>query len=75
MGSTYFQIQIVRKSDGTRTSDKLHAGAPAVDDRQKGLQSFISVGFPPAIKMDGEIKPVSKTELTPETPKHLPMRS
>lgn len=38
---------------------------------KKGSDLFISVGFPPAIKMDGAIKPVSKTKLTPENTKAL----
>lgn len=38
---------------------------------QKGSDLFITVGFPPAIKVDGAIKPVSKTMLTPENTKAL----
>ena len=38
---------------------------------KKGSDLFISVGFPPAIKMDGAIKPVSKMKLTPENTKAL----
>ena len=38
---------------------------------KKGSDLFITVGFPPAIKIDGAIKPVSKTKLTPENTKAL----
>ena len=38
---------------------------------KKGSDLFISVGFPPAIKVDGAIKPVSKMKLTPENTKAL----
>ncbi len=38
---------------------------------KKGSDLFISVGFPPAIKMDGAIKPVSKMKLMPENTKAL----
>ena len=38
---------------------------------KKGSDLFISVGYPPAIKMDGAIKPVSKMKLTPENTKAL----
>ena len=33
---------------------------------QKGSDLFITAGFPPALKVDGRISPVSKTALTPE---------
>ncbi len=38
---------------------------------KKGSDLFISVGFPPAIKVDGAIKPVSKMKMTPENTKAL----
>lgn len=38
---------------------------------KKGSDLFITVGFPPAIKVDGAIKPVSKTTLTPDNTKAL----
>ncbi|MFK8068676.1 MAG: PilT/PilU family type 4a pilus ATPase [Gammaproteobacteria bacterium] len=38
---------------------------------KKGSDLFISVGFPPAIKVDGNITPISKTELTPDNTKAL----
>ncbi len=38
---------------------------------KKGSDLFITVGFPPAIKVDGAIKPVSKMKLTPENTKAL----
>src|SRR6187401_2244961 len=34
--------------------------------KQKGSDLFITAGFPPAIKVDGRIAPVSKTGLTPQ---------
>src|SRR6185437_14497450 len=34
--------------------------------RQKGSDLFITAAFPPAIKVDGRISPVSKTTLTPQ---------
>src|SRR6185437_4538925 len=34
--------------------------------RQKGSDLFITAAFPPAIKVDGRISPVSKTPLTPQ---------
>src|SRR5216110_1328797 len=34
--------------------------------KQKGSDLFITAGFPPAIKVDGKIAPVSKTALTPQ---------
>src|SRR3989442_12343382 len=34
--------------------------------KQKGSALFITAGFPPAIKVDGKIIPVSKTPLTPQ---------
>ena len=34
--------------------------------KQKGSDLFITAGFPPAIKVDGRIQPVSKTGLTPQ---------
>ena len=38
---------------------------------KKGSDLFITVDFPPAIKVDGKITPVSKTKLTPENTKAL----
>ncbi len=38
---------------------------------KKASDLFITVGFPPAIKIDGGIKPVSKTKMTPENTKAL----
>jgi len=38
---------------------------------KKGSDLFITVGFPPAIKIHGKVTPVSKTELTPENTKAL----
>ncbi len=38
---------------------------------KEGSDLFITVGFPPAIKVHGKISPVSKTELTPENTKAL----
>ncbi|HEV2220131.1 MAG TPA: type IV pili twitching motility protein PilT, partial [Casimicrobiaceae bacterium] len=34
--------------------------------KQNGSDLFITAGFPPAIKIDGKIGPVSKTALTPQ---------
>src|SRR5260370_1446478 len=34
--------------------------------KQKGSDLFITAGFPPAIKVDGKIAPLSKTQLTPQ---------
>ena len=34
--------------------------------KQNGSDLFITAGFPPAIKVDGKITPVSKTALTPQ---------
>src|SRR5678815_2582147 len=34
--------------------------------KQKGSDLFITAGFPPAVKVDGKISPVSKTALTPQ---------
>src|SRR5205085_10710872 len=34
--------------------------------KQKGSDLFITAGFPPALKIDGKISPVSKTDLTPQ---------
>ena len=34
--------------------------------KQKGSDLFITAGFPPALKVDGKIQPVSKTALTPQ---------
>src|SRR5215467_7412116 len=34
--------------------------------KQKGSDLFITAGFPPALKIDGKIAPVSKTALTPQ---------
>jgi twitching motility protein PilU len=36
-----------------------------------GSDLFITVGFPPAMKIDGKMTPVSKTEMTPENTKAL----
>jgi len=38
---------------------------------KEGSDLFITVGFPPAIKVHGKISPVSKTALTPENTKAL----
>ena len=38
---------------------------------RRGSDLFITVDFPPAIKMDGKVTPVSKTKLTPENTKAL----
>ena len=38
---------------------------------KKGSDLFITVGFPPAIKVDGKISPVSKTALTSENTKSM----
>ena len=38
---------------------------------KKGSDLFITVGFPPAMKIHGKMTPVSKTELTPENTKAL----
>ena len=34
--------------------------------KEKGSDLFITAGFPPAIKVDGKIAPVSKTQLAPQ---------
>src|SRR5436309_6144683 len=34
--------------------------------KQKGSDLFITAAFPPALKVDGKIAPVSKTALTPQ---------
>ena len=34
-----------------------------------GSDLFITVGFPPAMKIHGKVTPVSKTKLTPENTK------
>ena len=34
--------------------------------KQKGSDLFITSGFPPAVKVDGKISPVSKTDLSPQ---------
>src|SRR5437867_11786114 len=34
--------------------------------KEKGSDLFITAGFPPAIKVDGKITPVSKTQLAPQ---------
>jgi twitching motility protein PilU len=38
---------------------------------KKGSDLFITVDFPPAIKVDGKVTPVSKTKLTPDNTKAL----
>jgi twitching motility protein PilU len=38
---------------------------------KKGSDLFVTVGFPPAIKIDGKVTPVSKTELTPDNTKAM----
>lgn len=38
---------------------------------KEGSDLFITVGFPPAIKIHGKITPVSKTDLTPDNTKAL----
>ena len=40
-------------------------------DEKKGSDLFITVDFPPAIKVDGKVTPVSKTKLTSENTKAL----
>jgi twitching motility protein PilU len=40
-------------------------------DEKKGSDLFITVDFPPAIKIDGKVTPVSKTKLTSENTKAL----
>lgn len=39
--------------------------------QKKGSDLFITVGFPPAIKIDGKVTPVSKQTLSPENTKAL----
>lgn len=39
--------------------------------QKNGSDLFITVGFPPAIKVDGKVTPVSKQPLTPENAKAL----
>ena len=39
--------------------------------QKNGSDLFITVGFPPAMKIDGKVTPVSKTPLTPENAKAL----
>jgi twitching motility protein PilU len=39
--------------------------------QKNGSDLFITVGFPPAMKIDGRVTPVSKTPLTPENAKAL----
>ncbi|MDQ6618542.1 MAG: PilT/PilU family type 4a pilus ATPase [Pseudomonadota bacterium] len=34
--------------------------------KQKGSDLFVTSGFPPALKIDGKISPVSKTDLSPQ---------
>jgi len=38
---------------------------------KKGSDLFVTVGFPPAIKVDGKVTPVSKTSLTSENTKAM----
>jgi twitching motility protein PilU len=38
---------------------------------KKGSDLFVTVGYPPAIKLDGKVTPVSKTKLTPENTKAM----
>jgi twitching motility protein PilU len=38
---------------------------------KKGSDLFVTVGFPPAIKVDGKVTPVSKTALTPDNTKAM----
>ena len=38
---------------------------------KKGSDLFITVGFPPAIKIDGKVTPVSKTNLSSENTKSM----
>ena len=38
---------------------------------KKGSDLFVTVGFPPAIKIDGKVTPVSKTALTAENTKAM----
>jgi pilus retraction protein PilT len=53
-------------SNGTRTSNTPDAGPAAAHGREKGSDLFITAGFPPAIKVDGEIRPQSDRSLSPE---------
>ena len=39
--------------------------------QKKGSDLFITVGFPPAMKIDGKMTPVSKQALTPDNAKAL----
>ena len=39
--------------------------------QKKGSDLFITVGFPPAMKVDGKVAPVSKQPLTPDNAKEL----
>ena len=39
--------------------------------QKKGSDLFVTVGFPPAMKVDGRVTPVSKQPLTPENAKAL----
>ncbi len=39
--------------------------------QKKGSDLFVTVGFPPAMKVDGKVTPVSKQPLTPENAKAL----
>ena len=41
------------------------------DDYQDGSDLFITVGFPPAMKIHGKVTPVSKTKLTADNAKAL----
>jgi len=40
-------------------------------EKKKGSDLFITVGFPPAIKVDGKITPVSQTKLTADNTKAM----
>ena len=49
---------------GTRTGNQIHPRpAATLLVKQNGSDLFITAGFPPAIKVDGKITPVSKTAL------------
>ena len=56
---------------GTRTSDQVHARFDEVDASENASDLFVTVGFPPAMKIDGKVTPVSKQDLTPQNCKAL----
>jgi twitching motility protein PilU len=51
---------------GTRSGNEIHARSFAPDVAKKGSDLFITAGFPPAIKLDGKITPVSNQVLSPQ---------